>query len=122
MRKTRYNYKQVIVVRSDIKMSKGKMAVQVAHAAVSAFFETFKKKPGYCIKWLEEGQPKIVLRANDENDLQTIYRKAIDNGLITVLIIDSGLTELERGTKTCVAIGPDETNKIDSITGHLKLI
>lgn len=122
MKKTKYNYKQVIVVRSDIKMSRGKMAVQVAHAAVSAFFETFKKKPEYCIKWLREGQPKIVLRASDEKELQNIYRKAIENGLITVLIIDSGLTELERGTKTCIAIGPDEINKIDSITGHLKLI
>jgi len=117
-----YEYKQVIVVRSDLKMSKGKLAVQVAHASVSAFYESMKYKKDVAIGWLHRHQPKIVLKVDNEVELLEIHRKAVESGLISVVIRDAGLTELPPGTVTCIGIGPDNKDKIDQITGSLSLL
>ncbi|MDT7892362.1 MAG: peptidyl-tRNA hydrolase Pth2 [Thermoproteota archaeon] len=114
--------KQVIVVRSDLKMGKGKLAAQVAHASLSAFLESLKNNSKKVEKWLEEGQKKIVLKVNSLEELMNIYKKAKEKGLIAVIIEDKGLTQLEPGTITCLGIGPDEDDKIDEITSKLKLL
>ncbi len=115
-------YKQVIVVRTDLKMSKGKLAAQAAHAAVSALLEALKYKREWVEKWIEQGQKKVVLRVESEKELIDIYEKARRKNLPVSLIIDAGRTELEPGTKTCVGIGPAPSRRIDEITGELKLL
>lgn len=109
--------KQVIVVRGDLKLSKGKLAAQVAHAAVSAAeISKFKKQ------WLAEGQKKIVLECESLDDLLEIYEKSKKLSIPTSLIQDAGLTEIPQNTITCVGIGPDEEEKINGITKNLKLL
>lgn len=112
-------YKQVILVRKDLGMSKGKLAAQCSHAAVESVLNSDKKK----IKlWHDEGMKKIVLEVNDRKELYQFKSKATKEKLKTALIKDAGHTELKPGTETCLAIGPDEESKIDKITGHLKVL
>ncbi|MCS7116272.1 MAG: peptidyl-tRNA hydrolase Pth2 [Nitrososphaerota archaeon] len=115
-------YKQVIVVRTDIKMGKGKIAAQVAHAAVACADEVRKHRPKIYEGWIKCGQPKIVVKVNSLERLLDIKEKAEGAGLITVLIEDRGLTQVPVGTKTCVGIGPDLSEIIDKITGELPLL
>lgn len=114
--------KQVIIVREDLKMSKGKIAVQVAHAAINAAEKAKEKNYKWWEKWFEEGQRKIVLKVNDERSLLELYNKALSNNLPAILIYDLGLTELPSNTLTCLGIGPAPSNIIDKITGSLPLL
>lgn len=110
-------YKQVIMVRSDLKLPPGKLAAQVAHAAVEAVLRSDEEK----VKaWRREGMMKIVLKVKDEKELHGYNQQAKDVGLITALITDAGHTVVEPGTVTCVAIGPDKAGVIDTVTGELQ--
>ncbi len=109
--------KQAIVVRKDLNLKKGKLAVQAAHAAVLAY-----KKSLYKEEWEKEGQKKIVLWCKDQRELMKIYQKAKTMKIPVVIVKDAGLTQIPPGTITCVGIGPDKEEKIDKITGNLKLI
>jgi PTH2 family peptidyl-tRNA hydrolase len=115
-------YKQVIVVRKDLGMSCGKIAVQVAHASLEAAEISRRENPDLYRAWKEEGAKKVVLEVKSEEELIEIYREALDKGLVSVLIRDAGLTELEPGTATAVGIGPHEEESIDKITGKLPLL
>lgn len=112
-------YKQCIVVRDDLKLSKGKLAVQVAHAAVQAY-----EFAGKDIReaWKEGGQKKVVLRVSTLNDLFELKEIARKHGLPTALIQDAGLTEVPPGTITVLGIGPAQAEELHRITGHLKLL
>ena len=112
-------YKMVIVT-NDIQMSPGKLAAQVAHAAVECALKAAKKSPHLLQKWMDEGQKKVVLKA-DEEEIFQIQKKARSKKICTSLIKDAGLTELEPGTLTALAIGPAEEEKIDALTSHLPL-
>ena len=118
-------YKQVIVIRRDIKMGKGKAAAQAAHASCEAVMRVLSSGDPKWLRWLEEwrgsGQEKVVLRVESEEELIAIYNKALDKGLPCSLVVDAGKTQLKPGTKTAVAIGPAPEELIDEITGHLKL-
>ena len=115
------DYKQVIVVRTDIKMSKGKLAAQVAHAAVEAVFKCLEHNIWslWLKKWRNQGQKKIVLKVQNLNELLELKKKAENAALPTAIRADAGLTELAPGTITALAIGPAPSHLIDRITGHL---
>lgn len=114
-------YKQVIIVRTDIEMSHGKACVQVAHASLSAWEIAVEKHKKWAKEWKEEGQRKVVVCAESEEELRELYEKARKAKLPSSLISDAGLTELEPGTKTAVAIGPAPGEEVDKITRHLRL-
>ncbi len=110
--------KQSIVVRSDLDMSKGKLAAQVAHASLKAY----KKSPTEIKeKWEREGARKIVLKV-DKEELFKLKDQAIKKGLPAALIYDEGRTELKKGTPTALAVGPSSEEKVDSITGNLSIL
>ncbi len=119
-------FKQAIVVRSDLRMSKGKIATQVAHAAVEAVLSITNSNNSVWIKWLNEwrkqGQKKIVLRVESESQLLKLYNEALRQLLPVVLITDAGYTELPPGTRTCIAIGPAPSVEVDKLTAKLKLL
>ena len=114
--------KQVIVVRSDIKMGKGKTAAQVAHASLSSAEVAMKKRPNWFDGWKDGGQAKIVLKVESEDELRILYQKAKSSGLPASLIEDKGLTQLEPGTVTCLGVGPGPDAQIDELTGKLRLL
>jgi PTH2 family peptidyl-tRNA hydrolase len=116
-----FEYKQVIVVRADLKMSAGKTAAQVGHAAVSAAEEARKKRPGWWNAWLAEGQCKIAVKAASEQELLELEKRAKELKLPSALISDRGLTELPPGTITCLGIGPAPSHQVDKVTGKLPL-
>src|SRR3989344_2091733 len=112
-------YKQVILVTEDLKLPKGKLSAQVAHAAVDASSKSDKKIVDL---WKKGGGKKVVLKVNDEKELFKYKQMAEDSGLKTALITDAGHTVVEPGTITCLGIGPDEEEKIDRVTGKLKMM
>lgn len=111
--------KLVILVRQDLKLPKGKLAAQVAHAAVEAVLKSGKIKVA---KWRVEGQKKVVLKVRDEKELIRFMQDAKDTGLKTALITDAGKTCIAPGTRTCLGIGPDSEEKIDELTGNLPMM
>ena len=117
-----FDYKMVIVVRTDIKMSKGKVAAQAGHAAVSASEYARKNRPEWWTPWINEGQCKIAVKAKSEPEILELERKARNAGLPVALIVDRGLTEIPPNTVTCLGIGPAPANKVDAITGQLSLL
>ena len=111
--------KQVIVVRQDLKLDKGKMSAQVAHASVGAMIKSHKDD---IAKWQQQGQKKVVLKVKDLDELLKYKQLAEDAGLVTSLITDAGKTAIAPGTITCLGIGPDKEEKIDQVTGKLKMV
>lgn len=133
--------KQVIVMRKDLNMRKGKMIAQGAHASLGVILHMMNTEEkthfdgvtpitvytlhadGYVRDWLKKKFTKIAVYVNSEAELLAIYEKAQDVGIPSVLITDSGLTEFAGvPTKTCCGIGPWRRSEIDEITGHLPLL
>lgn len=112
-------YKQVILVREDLNLPKGKLAAQSSHASVDATLKSDKKIVDL---WKKEGGKKIILKVSGEKELLECKEMAEDLGLKTALIIDAGHTVVEPGTKTCLGIGPDIDEKIDKVSGKLKTV
>jgi PTH2 family peptidyl-tRNA hydrolase len=114
--------KMVIVVRTDLGMGKGKIAAQVAHAAVSLVVQSSSESA--VTKWLcgNPSQTKLVLKAKDLNHLMELESLADKHGIESVAIRDAGHTQVDPGTITVLGLGPDEDSKIDLVTGDLKLL
>lgn len=111
--------KQIIVVNAALSLPKGKLAAQVAHAAVAAFLEAAPKAKS---AWLFAGMPKVVLKAANEAALQELQAKAQSAGMPVALIQDAGRTVVSAGTVTCVGIGPATAAQLEPLTGELKLL
>jgi PTH2 family peptidyl-tRNA hydrolase len=120
-RKGEMEYKLVVVVRSDLGMSTGKMSAQVAHAAVSCALDAKARKPKWFSAWYGEGQRKVVVKVDGKEELVRLKEMAARAGLPFALISDAGLTELPPNTTTCLGIGPAPENEVDRITGSLPL-
>ena len=112
-------FKQCIVIRQDLKLSAGKMAVQVAHAAIMALEKTDKSTAS---AWRGEGQKKVVLKVPDLPALFKLREEADRAGLPTAVVADAGLTEIPPGTITALGIGPAQNKLMDKVTGKLKLV
>jgi len=111
--------KQVILVRKDLKLPKGKLAVQVAHASLEAAFQCNKKRVSV---WRRTGAKKIVLKVDDKKQLLQYKKQADQLGFSAALITDAGHTTVEPGTTTCLGIGPEKETDIDRLTGSLKMV
>ena len=111
--------RQVIVVNAELGLTKGKLASQVAHAAVASFLEATPKARS---AWLAAGMPKVVLKASDEAALRELQVKARSAGLPVALIEDAGRTVVVEGAVTCVGIGPASAAQLEPLTGQLKLL
>ncbi len=112
--------KLALVVRADLGMGRGKMAAQAAHAAVAAALAAIGTADFRA--WLQDGQPKVVLRAVSEEHLAAIAERASAAGLPVQVIHDAGRTQVAAGTPTCCAIGPAQDTRIDTVTGELSLL
>ncbi|MHC1570449.1 MAG: peptidyl-tRNA hydrolase Pth2 [Methermicoccaceae archaeon] len=112
-------YKQCLVIRADLKMGKGKLAAQAAHAAIAAFERSSKKTRD---AWLLQGQKKVVVRAESEQELMELYELAVRMGLPCALVHDAGLTQLPPNTLTALGIGPAQAEHIDRLTGNMRLL
>ncbi|XP_051891496.1 peptidyl-tRNA hydrolase 2, mitochondrial isoform X1 [Pristis pectinata] len=115
------NYKMVLVVRNDLKMGKGKVAAQCSHAAVSAYRQLQIRNPDLLRQWEYCGQPKVVVKAPDEDSIMGLLMHAKELGLTISLIQDAGRTQIASGSRTVLGIGPASAELVDQVTGHLKL-
>ena len=111
--------KQVIVVRNDLKMGKGKIAAQSAHASVEASDKVSKSKKD---AWKSTGMKKVVVKVSSLGELKALKKKADSLNIKSAMISDAGRTQLEPGTITVLGLGPDDDEKIDRITKKLTLL
>lgn len=111
--------KQVIVVNEALKLPRGKLAAQVAHASVAALLEASAESRR---SWLRLGMPKVVLRCESEDELLRLEAAAAQANLPNALIRDAGHTVVEAGTVTCLGLGPAAAAVVDELTGALKLV
>ena len=138
-----YLSKQMIVMRRDLKMRKGKIAAQAGHACVTAVLMALEKEnrlnqirtDGNGIylepsnmdatalsEWFDKGVAKICVYVDSEEELLEIDRKAKEAGIISALICDAGLTEFHgEPTYTCLALEPKSAEEVDKITKELPL-
>jgi PTH2 family peptidyl-tRNA hydrolase len=109
-----------LVVRTDLGMGRGKVAAQVAHAAVAAVLRNHGSPA--LVRWLRDGQPKVVLKVNGADELGTVCDAAASAGLPVEVVLDAGRTQVAPGTATCCAIGPATAEDIDRVVGTLSLL
>ena len=120
-KKRTFDYKQAIVVRGDLNLSRGKWCAQAAHAAVMASEGVRKTHRSWFNGWCREGQKKVVLQVSELGELEEIKKVADSVGIPSATVVDFGLTEVEPGTVTCVGIGPAPSKLVDKVTGSLRL-
>lgn len=113
--------KMVLVVRNDLKMTKGKAAAQCSHATLAAYKQAKRKNPESLRLWECSGQPKVTLKCESEEALLTMLAQARSLGLVSAVIADAGRTQIAPGSKTVLAVGPAPGSQVDEVTGHLKL-
>jgi len=115
-------YKQVILIRTDLKMGTGKKCAQSCHASISSADLVRVRNKEVWKKWKNTGQKKVILRVSGMDELKEIVLKLEKNNIPHFLIRDAGLTQLDPGTTTALGIGPAVSESLDKITGDLKLL
>ena len=114
--------KMVFVINHELKMGKGKIAAQVGHAAVKATLQSGELRPELLDAWLSTGQKKVCVKADDVRQLEQIEQQAKHHQILTSKIHDAGHTQIPAGSYTVLALGPDEEERLDALTGELKLL
>jgi peptidyl-tRNA hydrolase, PTH2 family len=115
-------YKMVLVLRGELRLTAGKSAVQAAHAAVMLVRRAEDRDAARLAAWLGQGQKKIALVVPSLLDLERIERQARAKGVPSVWVEDAGFTEVPPGTRTCLGLGPALAPEVDAITGDLELL
>ena len=128
----KYNFKgsddlkMVFLVRQDLKMKAGKIAAQVAHAAIGLYddiiFGNNKYQQEALDFWVDYGQKKIVLKVPNLEVMNSALNQCKQNNIANCLITDAGCTQIPPGSKTVLGIGPNTSEKINKITGQFKLM
>ena len=111
-----------LITRSDLKLSKGKLAAQCAHAAVKCALRARSRKARLVERWSKSGARKIVLECENISELLQLKEQAKESGMVAMLIEDAGHTEIPAGTITVLGIGPAPKSSIDDLVKHLKLV
>jgi peptidyl-tRNA hydrolase, PTH2 family len=122
--------KQIIIIRKDLrnkegnKVRSGKIIAQACHASIA--FLTSRIRNGEYLTdvekyWVENDFTKVCLGVNSESELLDLHKKCLENGLVSKLILDSGKTEFSEHTYTCLGVGPDVSEKLNQVCGHLSL-
>ena len=119
---TDQDVKMVLVVNTELKMGKGKIAAQVGHAAVSLTLKCGKEAPGLLESWLTSGQKKICVKGDNAEHLLELEKLASAKGLLSAKIHDAGHTQIPSGSLTVLALGPDTESSLSNITDELKLL
>jgi PTH2 family peptidyl-tRNA hydrolase len=118
--------KMVFLVREDLKLGAGKIAAQVAHAAVGLVEKINEKGKSYYKQalehWSEFGAKKIVLRIKDLEELKAVQKLCKKQKIPSCMISDAGHTQVDPGTVTVLGIGPEDSEKLDKVTGQFKLM
>lgn len=112
-------YKQCVIIREDLKLSKGKAAAQAAHASILSYELAAVRDRK---KWKALGQKKVVLKVNSLAEIYKLEKEAKKLGLPFAIVEDAGLTEIPPGTVTAIGIGPASAEQIDKVTKHLELL
>ena len=116
------DFKQVIIVRRDLDVGTGKLAAQVAHAAVMGAEKVRTSRREWFNSWLAAGQAKVVVKVKSIEELMDVRMRAEELNLPVVQVQDSGLTQIPPGTITCIGIGPAPSTLIDKVTQELRLL
>ncbi len=114
--------KQVIIIRTDIEMGKGKVVAQGCHASLMSYLEADKAHKDVAEEWLRNGEKKIVLKIDDYEKMKRLFDAFKYKGIPCALVSDAGLTQLPPNTKTALGIGPWKSSEIDAFTSALKLL
>jgi len=114
--------KQVIVIRKDLQLGKGKLAAHAAHASLSAYRNALESHKGDVNDWVAAGEKKVVVAIDSESAILELFERVKRAKLPCALIRDAGLTQISPGTITALGIGPAEDDKIDVLTKDLKLL
>ncbi len=120
--RSRDEFKMVLVVRGELRLSAGKAAVQVAHAAVMLSRLAAHRHKGWYDSWLAQGQKKIALVAPTLSEMVELEEKAKGLRLPVAWVEDAGLTEVPPGTRTCLGLGPAPAAELDRVTRSLALL
>ncbi|KAJ4368760.1 hypothetical protein N0V83_005842 [Neocucurbitaria cava] len=116
--------KLVLVVRTDLGMTKGKIGAQCGHATLACYKHFLRHSPNSTIlrRWEQMGQAKVALQVKSEEELELLQAQALSLGLVAHIVHDAGRTQIASGSATVLGIGPAPRGVIDQVTGHLKLL
>ncbi|KAJ9662533.1 hypothetical protein H2201_006021 [Coniosporium apollinis] len=116
--------KLVLVVRTDLGMTKGKIAAQCSHATLACYKTFLRQNPDSPIlkRWERYGQMKVALQVKNEEELEMLQAQAVSLGMCAQVIHDAGRTQIASGSATVLGIGPAPKSMVDQVTGHLKLL
>ncbi|KAL2195881.1 peptidyl-tRNA hydrolase PTH2-domain-containing protein [Corynascus similis CBS 632.67] len=122
--------KMVLVVRTDLGMTKGKIAAQCSHATLACYKSLLRaaqrdplSSEGKILRqWERMGQAKIAVQVKSEDELLVLMGKARSLGVTAEVIADAGRTQIASGSRTVLGVGPAPKSLVDTVTGHLKLL
>ncbi|GAB7355678.1 hypothetical protein MBLNU459_g6382t1 [Dothideomycetes sp. NU459] len=114
--------KLVLVVRTDLGMTKGKIAAQCSHATLACYKTLLRQSSPLLRRWEGYGQAKVALQVKSEEELEVLQAQAVSLGICAQIIHDAGRTQIASGSATVLGVGPAPKSKINEVTGHLKLL